>query len=201
MDFRDVLLMQHAVMHTGAVAAAPFSLAETRLRGLTDAECRRQPRPGTNSIAWILWHTARIEDVAANVLVADRGQVLDDGGWEPRLTVRWRDVGTGMTLTEVAELSAAIDLDAVRGYRDAVGRRTREVLQALPLATLDERLPASRIDRLRAEGAVRPDAWRLAEIWAAWPTALLLAMPAIAHSAVHWGEADVLRGLLSTTAG
>ena len=39
-----------------------------------------------NSLVWLLWHMARVEDVVVNLVVADGRQVLDDG-WALRLKV------------------------------------------------------------------------------------------------------------------
>lgn len=49
--------------------------AEGRLHGLPDDQLRLRPQ-GWNSIAYLLWHMARCEDVAANVVVAQRPQVF-----------------------------------------------------------------------------------------------------------------------------
>ena len=82
------------------------------LDGLTDEQLRQRPH-GVNSIAWLLWHLARCEDVGVNRLVVDRPQLLDDEGWLARLGVPRRDIGTGMTSDE---LSARVDLAALRDY-------------------------------------------------------------------------------------
>src|SRR5262245_9583504 len=59
--------------------------------------------------------------------LAGRPQVFDDA-WTKRLAISRRDFGTGMTSAEVTELTRQIDLSALREYRDAVGKRTREVV-------------------------------------------------------------------------
>ena len=45
------------------------------LDALSDEQIRARPH-GLNSIAWLLWHGARVEGVAVNRFVADRPQVL-----------------------------------------------------------------------------------------------------------------------------
>jgi hypothetical protein len=112
------------------------TLTESLLDGLDEAHWRRSPAPGINPIAWLLWHMARGEDVGVNRLVTDGRQVLDDGGWLPRLGVARRDIGTGMTAEAVAAFSAWVDLAALRAYWDAVGTRTLTVVGALDRATL-----------------------------------------------------------------
>jgi len=47
------------------------------LDALTDDQIRSRPDAAVNSIAWLLWHVARGEDVYMNRLLADRSQVLE----------------------------------------------------------------------------------------------------------------------------
>ncbi|MGH7397337.1 MAG: hypothetical protein ACRELW_07365 [Candidatus Rokuibacteriota bacterium] len=42
-----------------------------------------------------------------------------------------RDFGIGMTKPEVAELTSQVDVAALREYRDAVGRRTQEIIRGV----------------------------------------------------------------------
>ena len=99
MDAITFFLGRYGDLHTG--------LVDGLLAKLPEAHLRTRPHPGVNTVAWLLWHSARIEDVAVNRFLADRPQVLDDG-WFERLTVARRDVGTGMSDAEVDELSARI---------------------------------------------------------------------------------------------
>src|SRR5215475_6934559 len=128
MDLVQFFLQLHATTHAGDVSGAVT--AERWLSGLSDDQLRRRPGLGLNSLVWLLWHMARTEDVAVNLVVAGRDQVLDDG-WMRRMNVPWRIIGTGMTDNEVTEMTARADVATVRAYRAAVGIRTREVVQGL----------------------------------------------------------------------
>jgi hypothetical protein len=171
-------------------------LVDDLVRGLTDAQVRGRPVPGVNTVAWLLWHAARVEDVGVNRFVADRPQVLDDG-WSARLAIPRRDVGTGMSDAEVDELSARIDLPALRGYWDAVTRRTLEVVETLRDADLEAVVPADHVDRVSFEqGAVAPGAAWLAEFWAKGRTrAWVLAQTPLLHVYGHYFDARVTAGL------
>jgi hypothetical protein len=68
------------------------------LHSLSDAQMRLRPH-GLNSIAWLVWHIARYEDIL-NLLLVGRPQVLDEEHWLPRLRVSMRDVGTGPSESE-----------------------------------------------------------------------------------------------------
>ena len=127
MDARDLFLDQHAAVHAAAVGGNKMSLADRTFGGLSDAQMRVRPREDLNSIAWLMFHIARAEDVMVNVILAGRSQVFDDS-WDNRLGVTRRDFGIGMTSSEVTELTQQVDVAALREYRDAVGGRTREVV-------------------------------------------------------------------------
>src|SRR5687767_4233688 len=129
MDARDLFLSQHSAVHSAAVGGNKASAAERALGGVTDEQMRMRPREDLNSLAWLLWHIARAEDIFLNPVLSGRSQVLDDA-WIRRLGVDRRDFGIGMTKAEVSDLTGKIDLGALREYRDAVGHRTREIVGA-----------------------------------------------------------------------
>lgn len=166
------------------------------LADLPEAELRGRPHPGVNPVTWLLWHSARVEDVAVNRFVTDGAQVLDDG-WHARLAVDRRDVGTGMSDAEVDALSAGIDLGALGAYWAAVSGRTREVVDALGAVDLDAPVPAERVRRVSfGERAVAENAAWLAEFWSSGRShGWVLAQTALLHPYGHYYDARVTAGL------
>jgi DinB family protein len=188
MDAIGFLLLRYRDIHGGLIDGLISELPEAHLRG--------RPHAGVNTIAWLLWHSARIEDVALNRFLADRPQVLSDG-WLERLGVGRRDVGTGMNDAEVDELSAGIDLVALRGYRDAVTARTLAVIETLRGLDLEAPVPGERVKAVvLSEDAVAPGAEWLTEFWAGGRSrAWILAQTALLHPFGHYYEARVTAGL------
>ncbi len=202
MTLLDFFFARHAAVHAGDVYGTG-SPADRVLGGLTDDQMRARPVKGVNSLVWLVWHMARTEDVAVNLVVAARPQVLDDA-WIERMNVPWRDIGTGMTDDDVAELTARADVTAVRAYRSAVGARTRDVAATLPPAAGDDLGGAgtargaaagafSAALRARAAGGgVNP--WQ-------GPRGARLGGAGINHNAGHLGEAVTIRGLAGVPVG
>ena len=192
MDARDLFLDQHAAMHSAAVGGNAMSVAERTFSGLSDEQMRVRPREDLNSLAWLLWHIARTEDVFVNPVLAARPQVFDDA-WAKRLAVSRRDFGIGMSSPEVTELSRQIDLGALREYRDAVGHATREVVGGFKPEDWTGEVPAESIRRAADQGAfgVRTDA--VVKAFTARPRGTLLSGIAIFHPAAHMGEASTVR--------
>src|SRR3989442_15917576 len=83
MDAKDLFLTQHAAVQSVAVGGNPASAAERAFAGLSDEQMRVRPREDLNSLAWLMWHIARAEDIMVGALIAGREQVCDDA-WRKR---------------------------------------------------------------------------------------------------------------------
>ena len=202
MDAKEFFLVGHALAHSGQVVDVEgydSSFYEDRVvNGLSDDQLRRRPQ-GLNSIAFLLWHIARTEDVASNLVIAGRAQVFDDGAWAPRLNVPRRDLGFGSTSEQVAEISAAVDMGTLRAYRLAVGRQTRALVQTLPPSAWQTAIDQSRIDQALRAGALLPEWPWPREKWGGQKVARLLSWPCLGHSTMHLGQAMWVRKLVLQT--
>jgi hypothetical protein len=128
MDARTYFLMLHEEAHLTSKARRIFELpTPDQWRALL---------PGHNSIAWCVWHIATGEDWGIATLRGDE-QLLRRDGWETRLNWSWPTFGVGMTAAEVAEMSAAIDLDALRAYYQAVYEETRRFIRGFDFDALE----------------------------------------------------------------
>jgi hypothetical protein len=165
--------------------------------GLTDEQIRQSPHPAVNSIAWLVWHMARAEDLAVSRLVDRRPPLISGSEWPARLGVARRDVGTGMTDDEVTDLSARIDLDGLRAYWGAVGERTVSVVQALRPEELDEVNEPAYVRQVCTEDGlfVEQAGWVVSYLEGK-TKGLMLSQLALTHPFGHIGEARVTRALL-----
>jgi hypothetical protein len=93
--------------------------------GLTDERANYRPTPNANSIAWLIWHSARVQDIQL-APIAGIEQVWTHDGWVDRfgLDLPRNDTGYGHGPDEVAEVRAPVDLLA--GYYHAVHKVTLE---------------------------------------------------------------------------
>ena len=196
MDVWDLILRQHAITHSAEVAGeAGDSLGDDPFAEMTDDQVRRQLH-GLNSVAWLIWHIARCEDVVATTILARQHQVLDEGDWPGRLRVHRRDIGAEMTTHEVGELSAVIDIPSLRAYRVAVGRRTSAWIQSLPTTGLDEVIPEEGVRDALAQGALIDKARPIGDFWLKRPKPWFLYWEIIGHNYVHLGQALWVRRLV-----
>jgi hypothetical protein len=192
MDARDLFLDQHTAVHSAAVGGNKTSAAERTFAGLTDEQMRVRPREDLNSLAWLMWHIARAEDIMVNAVLTGRAQVFDDA-WTKRLGITRRDFGIGMTSAEVTELTRQIDLGALREYRDAVGRRTREVVGGFKPPDWEGHVAAEAVERAAAQGAFGARTEMMVKVFPGRPRAAVLSGIALFHSSGHMGEAATVR--------
>ena len=187
-----LFLSQHAAVHTARISGgAGWSLHDEVLGGLSETQIKRVPRPGQNSIAWLLWHITRIEDMTINSLSLEQPQVwsLD---WAARLGYPLQDCGASMDETEVADFSARICVPALLEYRAAVGAGTRLAVARLNPARARETVATSTIQKLVEEGSITPKANWLFEYYTNRTRAFFLTRTATSHNFIHLNEAGRL---------
>jgi hypothetical protein len=185
----QLLFEQHASLHSEKASnIGIWSYEDALLDDLSDEQFRRIPINNEHSIAWCIWHLARIEDTAMNILVADSPQVFSQGEWQTKLNVSFIDCGNEMDDTAMKQLSEQVSLQALRDYRVAVCQRTREIFATLQPNDLTQKVDPARIQRVMEEGALTEPAKGIADYWSKRDIAGLLLMPASRHNLVHLNE-------------
>ncbi len=182
----------HSVVHSAAVGGNLASVAERTFAGVTDEQMRLSTARRSQLVGGIMWRIARIEDIILNTVFTSRDQVFDDA-WQSRLSIMRPDFGIGMTSAEVAELSRQIDLGALRDYRDAVGRRTREIVSGFNEKDWDGEIAAASLEHAAALGAFGTRREPFVKAFTGRPRAAVLSGVALLHSSGHLGEAATVR--------
>jgi hypothetical protein len=185
-----LFLRQHAMVHSAMMSQSGlWSFEDEIFQDLSEEAVRFIPRTFNHSIAWIIWHIARIEDVTMNLLVAGSSQVLHRGDWLKRMKTEINHTGNAMDEEGIADLSTTIDIEALRAYRLNVGRRTREIVKKLRSEELNQKVAPDRLQQIKVEGAVPDSAWGIVEYWGGRNIAGLLLMPATRHNFLHLNKA------------
>jgi uncharacterized damage-inducible protein DinB len=150
-------------------------LVRSAVRDLSPDQLIQAPAPGANTVGWLVWHLARVQDDhVAELLGAE--QVWTQDRWPARfgLPDGTLDTGYGHTPERVAAVRPESGA-ALVAYYDAVHERTVGLLQGLSDTDLD---------RVVDEG---------------WdpPVTLGVRLVSVANDdAQHAGQAAYLRGLL-----
>ncbi|MGW8064191.1 mycothiol transferase [Streptomyces ziwulingensis] len=107
------------------------------VEGLDPDGLNARPAGGANSVAWLVWHLARVQDDhVADAFGLD--QVWPAGEWEQRfgLGLPPHDTGYGHGSAEVAKVRVD-SADLLTGYYDAVHEQTLAALRSLAAQDLE----------------------------------------------------------------
>src|SRR6267378_2163074 len=113
MDAAQFFMLRYEPLHA--------TMTDRLLGDLTDAQLRARPH-GQNSIAWLLGHVARAEDIGINRFAMDG--------------------------REVSDLTARVSIPALRAYWGAVGQRTVDIIRAYDATEWDKVVDPGRIRRV-----------------------------------------------------
>ncbi len=187
----ELCLNQHEMVHSSEVSQRNITTFEDELwQGLDEATFRAMSESDNCTIAWSIWHSTRIEDITMNILVADAAQVISNGQWIPKMNNVTCDTGNAMTPEEIVHFSNNINMNELRKYRIAVGKRTREIIKDFKPEDLKRKIEKNRLKRVIDEGAVLDvdGANWLIDFWGRKNTAGILLMPVTRHHMVHLNE-------------
>jgi hypothetical protein len=112
-------------------------LAHEAVDGVDLDRLTEQPSPDTNTMAWLIWHVARVQDDHISELLGV-DQIWLDSDWANRfgLDADASNTGYGHSPEDVATVRPESP-DVLLAYLDAVQARTRTMLQALAPPDLD----------------------------------------------------------------
>jgi hypothetical protein len=141
--------------------------------GLTDEISSYRPTPNANSIAWLIWHSARVQDIQL-ADVAGVEQVWTRDGWVDRfgLELPRNDTGYGHSAADVAKVLAPVEL--LSGYYHAVHKLSLEYIASVTAGELAHIVDTN---------------------WDPPVTASARLVSIIDDCAQHLGQADYVRGI------
>lgn len=189
-------LNQHAMVHSSEMSQINVMTFEDELwEGLGETVFRTMPTVKDETIAWSLWHLTRIEDITMNILVADEKQVINTDDWQEKMNIKVCDTGNSMTDEEIIDLSSKINMQELRKYRIAVGRKSRDVIRSFQPADLKRKVEPVRLQRVLDERAVLKvdSAQWLIDFWGRKNVAGIILMPLTRHQKVHINESMRLK--------
>lgn len=146
-----------------------------QLEGLTAEQVLWRPAPNANSIGWLAWHLARVQD--DHMAGVGGVEQVWTGDWATRFALPYDEsaIGYGQSSDEVGAFSVG-DTELLAGYYADVHEMTLKVLQTL---------------RTRADYDRVVD-----ERWDPPVTAAVRITSVIGDITQHWGQLAYVRGLL-----
>lgn len=194
----ELLYQMHSLVHSREVYGGNMPTYMDEIwDGLDDKAFRSMPTVKDDTVAWDIWHITRIEDLTANYLIAGREQVLD-AAWQERLQTQVCDTGNAMSDEEIIAFSNEVDQSGLREYRNAVGRRTREIIGTLKAEDRKRKVTKAGLEKIAEAGGVstHPNAVWLLDFWGRKTVAGIIQMPITRHQIVHLNDCSRLRGVI-----
>ncbi len=179
----------HSKLHVSSMTGAEQNETDSLLGDLMPSEYRIMPTSKDETIAWVLWHIARIEDLTMGILVDGGGQVFDSR-WKRQLNVHISDTGNALSDDEIMELSAGLDMKELIAYRNAVGQRTQDIVKSLSADDMKRRVSAQGLEAVKQSGGVtdQEESLWLLDFWEKKDVAGLLLMPLTRHVILHLND-------------
>jgi hypothetical protein len=106
------------------------------VEGLDREGLAERPGPEANSIAWLVWHLARIQDDHVADLAGSE-QVWTAQGWAQRFGLPFDDADTGYGHSPTEVDAVRVEPDLLTGYLDAVHDQSVAYVSGLGLEDLD----------------------------------------------------------------
>jgi hypothetical protein len=146
------------------------------LDGLTLEELHHQPRADANSIAWLVWHLTRVQDVSLSG-ISDQEQLWISQGWHAKfgMPADPKQDGFGHTPEDVAAFRVASG-QTLLDYHESVLERSKNHVAGLTPEALDRELNEPQ--------------------WQPLPTVGVRLVSVLSDNLQHAGQAAYLRGLI-----
>lgn len=190
-ESKQLILQLHKEVHLSEVSGSDnetmedliwHNLDEQLFRTATDIKGR--------TVLYGIWHSARIEDITLNLLVAGKEQLFETQNWQTKINSPVKHTGNSLSKDEIIAFSKAVDIEALKTYRIAVGKKTQQIVSGLQAGQLNEKVIQQNIPLILKQQAVDnvESANWLIDFWARKNKAGIILMPALRHNLTHINE-------------
>lgn len=142
--------------------------------GLSPEQLNFVPEGESHSIAWVMWHGARVEDLIVQQILQGRPAEWDAGGWAEKTGLPAQGFGTGQSTADARAVRIK-DLDAFAQYAARVASLTQAYLSGLSDADLEREVKVGQ--RTESVGQA-------------------ITLHLVTHLNGHRGEVNLLRGMM-----
>ncbi|MFR3728556.1 DinB family protein [Lacrimispora sp.] len=183
---KNLFLMLHAKLHLSEISGTEQNEVDNLINDLSHNEYAIMPTVKDETIAWVIWHIARIEDLTMSILVANENQLFTDK-LKQKMNAPITDTGNALSDDEIISLSKNLIMQEVLHYRNEVGKRTRQIVKKLKPEDMKRKVSSQGLEKILRDGGVtsqEKSIWLL-DYWAKKDIAGILLMPPTRHVMLH----------------
>jgi len=186
---KELFLELHARLHLSEISNTEHNEVDALIGDLMNNEYAIMPTAKDETIAWVIWHIARIEDLTMAILVAGEEQLFNDE-WKQKLNSPITDTGNALCDNEIINLSKSLVLHELLNYRNEVGKRTRQIVKSLLIDAIRRKVSPQGLDKILLEGGVtkQEESIWLLNFWGKKDIAGILLMPPTRHVMLHMND-------------
>lgn len=186
---KDLFFSVHSKLHLSEITGTESNEVDALLIDLKDYEWSVMPTSNDETIAWVIWHIARIEDLTMSFLVARENQIFNSD-WQNKMNVSITDTGNALSDDEIMDLSQNINITQLLKYRNAVGRNTCRIVENLSSDDLKRKVSSEDLNKILMCGGVteQEDSIWLLDFWGKKDIAGILLMPPTRHMMLHLND-------------
>jgi len=184
-----IFLDIHKQLHQSNIKDREENETDRLFGDLEPWEYAVMPGREDETIAWVVWHIARIEDLTMGILAA-RGDQLFNEDWCRKIHTPIKDTGNALSDEEIMAFSKQVNCQELLDYRRAVGERTREIVSRFTFEDMKRYVNEADLMKIQREGGVtsQKDSEWLLEFWGTKDVAGLLLMPPTRHVMLHLND-------------
>jgi hypothetical protein len=190
-ETKQFILELHKEVHVSEVSGSTSETMEDLIwhkfneqlfRTATDSKGR--------NVLYGIWHSARIEDITLNLLVAGKEQLFETQNWQSKIKSPIKHTGNSLNKDEILAFSKSINIEALKAYRIAVGKNTRQIVSGLQAGEFNEKVIKQNLPLILEQQAVDnvESANWLIDFWGRKNKAGIILMPALRHNLTHINE-------------
>jgi len=186
---KELFLELHARLHLSEISNTEHNEVDALIGDLMNNEYAIMPTAKDETIAWVIWHIARIEDLTMAILVAGEEQLFNDE-WKQKLNSPITDTGNALCDNEIINLSKSLVVQELLNYRNEVGKRTRQIVKSLLIDAIRRKVSPQGLDKILLEGGVtkQEESIWLLDFWGKKDIAGILLMPPTRHVMLHMND-------------
>lgn len=188
---KGLILQLHSMVFTSEMSGTEHTTFEDELwEGLDEETARFAVNKKGRTIVYGLWHSARIEDITMNLLVAGKDQLFEESHWSERIKSPVKHTGNSLNSDEILNFSALVNIEELKAYRIEVGRNSDNIIRGLKPEELSRKIYSENLKRILDEGAVDnvESANWLIDFWGKKDVAGIILMPCLRHQLIHINE-------------
>jgi len=190
MAFKVLFGVVHGLVHDHSHIETFQTQALHGITQVTYQNARTKSYKNARSIAFLLYHMTRIEDICASVLIEEPDAVFFKDGWADVFNFSKVDTGNAWTDHEIDLFRQSVRLNDLLAYRKSVCNQTRSIVEHMSLEDLNRSVSATQIQKLVLTKSIdtHEDAIWLLDYWGKKTKGELLLMPLSRHAVVHFND-------------